>query len=426
MNTSSISYNEAEKLRKNKQFKEACGLFEKLWLQEPNNFIAWRYANCLRKLGKLAEGDKICREALTKFPEDKYIKAELGWIIYEKDLKPARENSHLNVVTKIADEILALSSDPLIKSKVVMAVIKAAKEKKDWNAVLIWANKINPEELSGEAIENTQKNGMSEREIWFVNRSRALLELGRYEESRHCAQAGLQFFPNEIFLKRTAALALYYSGDIENSAIEMRALLSHPRCDWYIKAELAAIEYQRENYQEAYRLICQAVGYTRQNIEYKVDYFLTLAKIALELGKLEAAYYHIQLIKVIRKNQNWSMPTEVYSVEKKINGLLRTQNKEKIEPTADLNKLVEICRREWQKGKEEGIEFIRGTLKDYPPDRKYSFIKRDDEGEDVFVLVKDLPKNCTKPGSRVEFTLEKRFDEKKKRESFRATNVRCV
>jgi tetratricopeptide (TPR) repeat protein len=196
MTDTAPTYEKAEELRKAKNYQDACKQFAQLWQQKPDPYWGWRYAFCLRKLGNIDEAEKIAKEALAKQPENRYSKSELGWILYEKEIKPAKEESNLGRVVHFANEILALNSDALALRLIAMTVMKVAKGRKKWDVVLEWADKLKPEELSNEARSFDGKRGMSERETWYVGRSRALFELKHFEEAREFAQKGTQEFPN--------------------------------------------------------------------------------------------------------------------------------------------------------------------------------------------------------------------------------------
>ncbi len=245
------NFQDADALRKNGNYAEACEQFAQIWQRNPGPLSGWRYAFCLRKIGRIEDAERIAKEALAKNPEDKYIKSELAWILYEKELKPAKEESDLERVVNAARQILELNSDRVALAQVVLAVMKVAKGKGNWTVLLEWANRLTLEDLDNQPRTIDGKRGMSGRESWYVNRARALLELRRFDEARHFAQAGSAEFPDGIFLRRIAALALARSGDLGGAIAEMRALLTHPRSDWYMKAELAELEYQAGNTEEA-------------------------------------------------------------------------------------------------------------------------------------------------------------------------------
>ena len=421
-----LNYERAEALRNSKNYADACQKFAELWQQSPSHFIGWRYAFCLRKLGQLEDAERIAREALAKFPDDKYTKSTLAWILYDKELKPAKERSDLGHIIRVANQILTLNSDKMILTKVVLAVMKVAKHRKNWQTLLEWSDRVRAEDLDNQPMSFNSKHGMSEREVWYVNRANTLLQLERFDEARRFAQAALADFPNEVFLRRTAALALARSGDLATGIVEMRSLLTHPRADWYMKAELAELEYLSGNYSEAYRLICDSMSTSRQSVEFKLEYFVTLAQIALALGKLDIAAEHIALARAVRIDQGWKIPSALVQVEQDIRAALKESSRDWPILPRDSKQLERICRRRWQEGATEGVQFFRGTVKPYPEGRHFAYIKRDDGGEDVYVLVRDLPRNCNQPYSRVEFALKKGYDKKKDRESVQATNVRCI
>lgn len=421
MSENVTTYERAEELRKAKHYAEAADVFGQLWQDKPNKMIGWRYALCLRHTGQVDQAEQILKFALEQFPDDVFTKKELGWVLYEKELKPAREESDLGRVLHAAREILQLNSDSFALQRVSLVVIKVAKARGRWNVVLEWADKLQADELSAEAPVFDGKRGMSDRETWYLNRARALLELNRFDEARAQAHAGLEVFPGELFLLRTAALARAQSGDVQGGLEEMRALAHHRRADWYVKAELAELEFLAGNHADAYRLMCEALNNPQED-QFKLGYLLILAQIALALDKPEIAAEHVQLAKMIREQEGWSIPDQIQSLERGIQNAFAA--KEIIPPALlqDLQELSKQCHRHWREGATIEMERIRRTIKSIPSDRGFTFIKRQDGGEDVFVLVRELPRNL-QSGERVEFVLQKSYDQKKNKESVIAKNV---
>jgi len=418
------TYDTAEALRKSKNYQEAGKQFAQLWQQKQVPSIGWRYAYCLRKLDQVDEAEQIIRDALSKFPEDKMTKSELGWILYDKELKPAKEESDLGRTIHFANEILVLNSDLFALRLVSLAVMKVAKGKKKWDQVLEWANKLKPEDLDTTSKIYEGRRVMSDREIWYVNRAKALLETESYLEARTFAQAGTQEFPNELFLARTAALALARMGEAEAAIGELRALLSHPRADWYVKADLAGLEFARGNHADAYQMMCDAAANSNDD-EYKLKIFVTLGKIALALGRTDVTAEHVALAKAVRMANSWSISAELVQLEKETQTALAAKGEAWPNLPADTDSLSKICHQRWREGKIEGLEFIKGTLGPINPDKPFAFIQRDDGNENVFVIIKDIPRRCAHEGAKLEFTLKKSFDKKKNRESVQAANVRC-
>ncbi len=419
------TYDTAEALRNQNKYTEAVDQFDFLWRQKPTAMFGQRYAFCLRKLNRLNDAEAILKEVLDKFPEDKYVKREMGWVLYDKELKPAKKESDLGKTLYFAGEIIRLNPDIFAVRLIVMAVMKVAKSKKKWDVVLEWANKINSSDLSAEARMFNGKRGMSERETWYVGRAKALLELGQFDESRVFAQQGLSEFPNELFLARTAALALVGKGQLEEGAEELRKLLDHRRAGWYIKADLADVEFRRGKLEEAFRIMTDAVS-NSQDDEYKLGCFVTLGKISLEMSKLEIAAEHVALAKAVRAANSWSISSDLAQLEQDVIKAYKDAEQPYPVLPSDVKELSKICHQRWQEGATEGLEFISGKLKPLIPGKPFAFIKRDDGKEDVFVLLRNMPRKCAQEGARIEFILEKSFDRKKNRESTQATKVRCI
>jgi tetratricopeptide (TPR) repeat protein/cold shock CspA family protein len=418
------TYDTAEVLRNQKKYVEAAGQFSLLWKQKPIAMFGQRYAFCLRKMNNVEEAEAILKEVLEKFPDDKYAKSELGWVLYDKELKPAKEESDLGKTLHFANEIVKLNPDLFAVRLVAMAVMKVAKGKKKWDVMLEWSNKLSPTDLSSEARMFDGKRGMSERETWYVGRAKALLELGQFDKARIFAQQGIVEFPDELFLARTAALALARNGKLDEGAEELRKLLNHRRADWYVKADLADVEFSRGNRAEAFRIMSDAVS-NSQDDEYKLGCFVILGKIALEMDKLEIAAEHVALAKAVRTANNWSISPDLAQLEQNVTKAFKDANEPFPSLPSDVKELSKICHQRWREGASEALEFIKGTLKPIDPEKKFAFIKPDNGKEDVFVLLRNIPKNCTKEGARLEFVLEKSFDQKKNRESTQAVKVRC-
>ncbi|MBO0797697.1 MAG: hypothetical protein J2P31_02640, partial [Blastocatellia bacterium] len=409
------NYTTAEDLRKKHQYAEAAGQFAVIWERNPNAYIGWRYAQCLRKIERVEEAEKVARIALEKYPDDAFTKKELGWVLYDKEIKPAKEASDLGRAVHFAKEILALNSDMFAVRLLVQAVMKLAKDRGKWDIVLEWACRVEATDLSNEPIMFDGKSGMSDRETWYVNKARGLFELGRHDESRSVAMQGLTEFPEDPFLARTAALALAKNGDLKGGAEELSKLLKHKRLGWYVKADLAELEYSIGNRVEAYRLMCEAISNSQED-EFKLGCFVTLGQIALTLDKLDVAATHVALAKAVRKANNWSIPANLIQLEKEVRAKYTAKDRAWPALPQETEQLSRICHQYWKEGATDGLEFIRGSLSTIDPAKGYTFIQRDDGGEKVFVLMKDVPRRCAYEGARIEFTLKNSFDKKKNRE----------
>jgi tetratricopeptide (TPR) repeat protein/cold shock CspA family protein len=410
------------------QHHQAAELFDRIWQAGPDDYIISSYIRCLRKVGRLDDAETIGRDGLNRKPQDQFIRRELGWVIYDKYLKPAKEDSDLDAITKIAYEIIGLHSDELLLTRTVLAVIKVAKDQNNvrWRVVLEWADKINPQMLDAQAKEYNGKRVMSDRETFYIGRTRALLETDRHQEAINQAQEGLQEFPRSFFLARYDALAHAAMSNIDYAVEKMRQLQRHPRCDWYATAELANLEHQLGNNDEAYRLMCSALNTTRQSAEYKIGYFVTLACIAMALGKTLVAAAHLKLARVIRARKEWSTPSELLQAEKVLHEISDQPEGSDFSMPDNENDLVRFCQKLWIEGSSNPQERIQGViLSPRTPGDGFTFIKPSHGGEKIFVHARNLPRNYHE-GMTVDFAVKPSFDKKRNRESVEAVDVRPV
>lgn len=414
----------AEALRKKGDFKAAAQAFEQLWQKTPSTFVGTKWVYCLRKLGALIKAEQVIRELLKKYPNDKYVISELGWVLYDKEIKPGIEENDLGKVLYAANELWQYHPTDLLLVRLVLAVMKAAKKRNKWDIVLEWSARVQPKQLETKGFDFDGKPGMSDREQWYLNRSRALLELDRFNEARNLALEGLQEFPNELFMARTAALSLAGAGKIVEGAGELRKLLNHPRADAYLKADLGELEFQLGNLDEANRLLCEAV-LNPQGDQFKLGYFLTMAEINLAKQKPISAAESIALAKAVRQKEDWSIPAKLVQLEQRTIQMLNEQGETWPDLPQEVRALSRLCAEHWKAESTVGLKRMTGRVGRLDPEKKHTFLHRDDGEKPIFVLLRDLPKQC-KEGARVEFALKPSFDRKKNESSFQAVDVRII
>jgi tetratricopeptide (TPR) repeat protein/cold shock CspA family protein len=416
------SFEELEQLRKTDPAK-ALEPFRQLWETQGQFRVASRYAYCLRKVGRAEEAISVCRTALEKYPGNLYVASELAWAIYDLKIKPAKEDADLGAILMAANEIVKLNPNPMVLQRVVLSVIKVAKDKSNWTVVLEWADKLKPTDLSVKPLEIDRRKGMSDREIWYIAKSNALAKLKRYSESRAVAQEGQAQFPNSIFLARNAALALAGDGQPQRAATELRELILKSRADWYVKVDLAEIELQIGNAAEAYRLACEAAQ-NPQDEEYKLRLFLIIARAALAIGQRQIAAVHVTLNKLIRSKNSWKIPAEVTQLEEEIRSAMKNAGESLHAIPNEVDELQKVCRKYWQEGATAGLTRKTGRLGRVDPTKPFSFIFPDDRSERVFVRIKNIPKHLAIEGRRVEFAIKPSFDPKKGVKSVEAVDIR--
>ena len=94
----------------------------------------------------------------------------------------------------------------------------------------------------------------------------------------------------------------------------MRQWLGHRRADWYMKADLAELEWRAGISPKLIGCSCEAVLSSPQAERKQTWCFATLVRAALDLGKLDVAAAHVALVRMIRSLNGWRIPAEVEAV----------------------------------------------------------------------------------------------------------------
>lgn len=419
----------ADELRKAKKYTEAIPLYQEMMKSNPSPYTTRWLIHCLRKAGRIETAYTAGQEALEKYPQDSYLRSEMGWVIYDCDLKPGREAGDLGKVIHAARR--AIEMDPeneLLVKLVSQTVMKMAKNANNpnWDAVKEFALKIDPNLLSAEKRKSSDgKWYMSEKEEWYVNASRIFLECGDFQKAIDIASAGLKDFSNEIHLIRTIALAQFRSGDAQAAAATMTPLLSQPTTPTYIQSELAQIQLELGKTEEAYQLLFRVLK-TRQEPKFKVNSLERFAEVCLMMDKLEEGYTALAFTRAVRSQAGYPIPGTLIQLEKRFQQAFESIGQTPPDLPKDERELAKLCEKIWKKNASEGLQRYRGKVTGVYPDRKFAFI-RPLEGEiSPIVFESDLPKNCRVDGTLVEYSLEKSFDKKKNRDSFKAIHVEKV
>lgn len=414
-------------LRKQGKFAEAIPIYEEQTRANPSAFNFRWLINCHRKAGKPGKAHELCMYALRKFPEDKLLMSEMAWIIYDLEIKTAKEDHDFKNLVEASRKAIGFDPQNDLLVKVVgQAVMKLGKQANNpnWKTIAEFALKIDPETLSSDKRESsTGKPFMSEREEWYVNAVKALLESNNLEGVHHLASKGLKDFPRQIDLSRYVGQAQYMSGDLDEAGHTYELLLTYPRIQWYVVSEAASIKAKKGKIEQACQLFAQALQ-TGNEDQFMIGTMEEFATVLIDQGKLQEAQFNLALARKIREELQWRIPPTLSGLEERLQQQARTEGVELSELPSSIKELKRVCSQTWKKGESEGLDYQKGKVGDVFPERKYTFIKPEGGGESVFVLIKDLPRDCQQWGSIVEFVPEKSFDTKKNKESFKAIRIR--
>lgn len=408
---------QAQQLLKQENFPAAGTIFHQVWEEENNSYAASRYLSCLRKAGHPKAVIIQGKKAKKQFPDNNYIKNELIWAGYDQEIKKFAAEENLDELIKSAINILRLQPDKLPQELIVMAVVKLAKQKEEWQIVSEWCDKLEPKNLDNTTING---KGKSKQEQWFFAKIKSLIQLGLWKEARLWALEAIKLYPREIHFYRWAALALGYQGEVKQAINELEKIILKQRVEWYILQDLANFYSSLNQLDRAIHFNCRA-ALAPGEYKAKVTLYMNIAQLSLDTKNIEMAVRNIELSKAIREQEGWKIKQDLQKLDSKIyQELEKYPNTFKLE-SKNINYLVKSCQKDWQKQAYSGLPRKSGIIDSLPPDKAYSFVISD-ESEKFFFLQKDLPLSLRKEKLRVNFSLEKSWDRKREKESFKAVN----
>ena len=306
-----------------KQFAEAGELFRQLWEGDDDAFSGGRFAFCLRKTGRADEALAVAQAVAEKYPDDIYVRREIVWALYDAEFKPAKERNDLDALVRAGQQIVDLTDEELPIRLVCFAIVDLAKEKMKWPLVAAWCDRVDSQKLSPEPREMNGRRVVSEREQWYFAKIKSLVELKHWDEARTLAQEALASFPRQRDFARWSAQALSGQGHAAEAIAELESLARARQPEWYLLHDLAELQYQAGQAEDAYKTACLAALAFGED-KAKVGLFMLIGRIALDLLRFDVAARHLKLTQLVRTREGWSVP-EKWSTWK--TGLVLLPNK---------------------------------------------------------------------------------------------------
>ncbi len=422
---------EAHKLRKASNFKEALPLYRNLWKETGDQFDGAGLLHCLRKLELFDEAIVLADELIVKYPDFDWCRNEVVWTYIQGILDKFNEGESLRKIVEIANKIISLNPTGLATKIIVFKVLKTAKSSNHWETVNEWVVKIDPDSLSKKPMtDDSGREGWSDQSLWYNYRIRGIVEKGNPKEAISIADEILERFPRQKkFFLRLKALANHLLGNLPESEKIYQNLCSGYKTDWWMFHEYAKVVRDIGRREDALKLMYQAAN-GHSKLESKVSLFEDIGMLCKELGKYEEARAHLVLCKYVRDEKGWNVPESIINTVNDLNKIIGN-NKE----PSSLKEALSICRREWSEllGKENDLKNLSyknrkvqkglvGKVILGRSDRPFCFIIAKDE-QSFFCSKSDLPPDIA-DGNEVAFDAIPSFDKKKNKESWKASNIR--
>jgi tetratricopeptide (TPR) repeat protein len=409
----------ASGLRKARKYEEAAELYRTLWGEHRDlcdEWDGWAYAFSLRKLGRSGEALEVCRQALSMNPGLDHLTGLTGWCLYDVEIKRTDPEIQQNEgrFLQAAEEILQLGQPGQYSAhaRTLFRVIDYYRLKPNVPTakILEWCDRLEPEQLSNTPGQGPDGKGKivayaSDREKWYAFRSRALLDLGRFDECIAFSQKALAAFSqfhhdNDIWFRWRIALSKAGMGDRETAIAELEGLLSRKQ-DWFIHHRIAQYLLELGRTDEALERAIEAVlAPGPADLGFKWELFLLMGRIHQARGEMEEARRHVLLAGRVRQEQEWKIPAELSHAVSELGVDMSEQ--------VSTRELHEQLRAKWQLHKTAALPQGKGKIKTILSAGDAGFIQGDD-GQDYYFKTSWFqgPKHLLQQGQRVAFSIER-------------------
>ncbi len=322
-----------------------------------NSYLVSAMINALRCTNKIDPAFKFLElyKVAINNNTDEYILIPYGWLLYDKyksenhlannhesetdafdDEEVIDENDNSIIskseTVKLIEEVvpLLLKYDTIysysVCSKLFNIVPKVEKKKANtnWKLVnefcdLIPSNRLKTDCESREVEKKdrlVQMEFASDRENWYAYKSRALMQLGKYQECLDISKTALETFKkfhysNDIWFKRLIALAKMKLGNSEDAIKELQQILVRKK-EWFIQKELAELFKEVGNTDSAFNLAIEAIN-NSGDLELKINLIVLIGELLKSKNEDDLAFKHFSLSRLIRINKGWKVPFRLSS-----------------------------------------------------------------------------------------------------------------
>lgn len=312
--------NEAEQLLNDQNIDLAKTAFLDLLKDctQKHSYILSKVGSNLRKLDEqkafILKIDELGFELLK---ESAFVVQTYIWCLYDIEIKQYDLSEDLESYKKfvtaaniIVDNCNQLPLDEFYKNPYIFTIkkyIKIAKSKAsvNYNEILKWINKLNPDLLSMSPYKITDENGIefsvaSDREFYYYIRSKALEKTENYQECIECCEMGIKIFEGQKLHYRNhiwfVARKFYCKCKLNMNHDEIKNYEEIARSHkfWYMYHKLSNLYFQVGETRTALIYSLKALLSDKFDPEKMINLFYDIGMLLDANGKSDYAkqYYH--------------------------------------------------------------------------------------------------------------------------------------
>ena len=383
--------------------------------------LAQRY----KKENKIDEAEDIFREFWEKSPEgfSEFDKTSFSWILYNKYIKNNEDVDEICETAELITEVKKQENQsenskyPCPYTLAVLKVLETLNKNNDFEEVVMWSEKINPDYLSAKASEFNERKYPSNKEKYYSQLTKALLKLDDIDACYELSKEALQLdeLTDDTWFNWRIAKCAIEIGEYDE-AIDYLEKLIAKKPDWYIKAAMADSYYFKGDFDNSLSYAIDAV-LTPSPSESKVNVYSLIADL-IEDEYPEEALKHRYLEYNIRLNKEWNIDDRLK--EEIESAGLDTENTE-------YWKIEKELKGFWNDLKYKDQEIQYGIISKILPHGKAGFIQAEDGKSYYFNKFEFKGSNDEfHEMTSVSFYLKEGFDKSKNEVKMNAVNINPI
>ena len=411
----------ANNLRKENKYEEALEYYKQSWAFLKDAYTGAGLLHCLRKLENFEHAVSFAESLIDLFPTIDWVKNEVAWTLVSGPFKQV--NSFTDALI-VAEKIEKITSNSIILKLIAFKLLKLSDNQENWQIVINWLNKVNPENLSKDFIKGTK---WSDKSQWKYNYYKALLKIGQYEEIISNIDEYINEFPQikEFFLNLKAK-SFKESERYGDSAKIYEELMKYKK-DWWIYKDYADLLLKMNDKDNALKMFYQA-AILNKSMKIMVNNYHIIGNLCIELGKDKEALCHFILSKLIREKEGWTVPEDIGSSIQQLSGSFPD-----ISNVNSINQIFSYCQEFWEaegyiqtnnkKIEKLKTKTFKGVLSLGRQNQPFCFINT--RKESIICNKSILPSNI-KDNDQVKCEAIPSYDKKKQKESWKAIKVEKI
>lgn len=398
--------NQADELRKAKSYETAIPLYEKLWnsnLQVRSEWDGWKYAYCLRKVGRSVEALNICRETYKIKQVFENNRDLYGWCVFDLEINKSSEEikkdeqsffKAAKAITELSKPGTFSATNPTIMKAVDYLSDKEFHPKYPFKEILEWLRKTTPSTLPYECRQGKSQDGKtieyaSELEKWYAHLCKALFEAEQYSECVKLGEEAIQTIQklhndNDIWIKYRVGLAKGKLGEYEEGIFCLKEVRQRKR-DWFVSKEIAKLYYDQSDYDSALKFSAEAaLAPGQDNLGFRWELFMFMGQVLKSQQQIEKAKDHLLLAAKVRQKENWKIEPTLSSLLSELEVDL-----------TDQRSIVQIHKSlvpYWDGIVHQGQEKLAGTISKWFAEGKTGLIKGE-EGKEYYFKTNSFKRN---------------------------------